>query len=224
MGSNRPQMGTTEPLTPLPLVSSLSAPPKSTHPSHRLPEGLAHAVALLTSAHQVVPEERDAKPQGEHHQVWGDAREESGKARCLCAEIEKGSCCQDPVGMKSHQVVLPGVQLRCLHQLDTEVEPKRGHKLVLCPWGDGALAMESRETMPGGGSLAPTVPSCWKRSTGMTQSFLTEMCFIACISISSHPLAKKTNPSSSYATEKTLPTSASTLSVGAEDVHSTREG
>lgn len=119
-------MGTNRSLTHLPLVSSVSAPQKITHPSHHLPETLAHAVALLTSTHQVVPEERDTKPQGEHHQVWGDAREERGKARCLCAEIDEGSNCQDPVGVKSQQVVLPRVQFRRLHQLGTGMEPKKG--------------------------------------------------------------------------------------------------
>lgn len=98
---------------------------------------LVHAATLLTSTHQVVPEEWDAKPQGEHHQMWGDAWEQRGKARCLRAEIEKGSCCQDPVGMKSHQVVLPRVQLCRLHQLDTQMEPKRSHELVLPPWRGG---------------------------------------------------------------------------------------
>lgn len=116
-------------------------PPLVTVP---MPPTACCAAALLTSAHQVVPEEGDAKPQGEHHQVWGDAWEERGKARCLRAEIDKGACCQDPVGMKSHQVVLPRVQLCCLHQLDMGMEPKRGHKLVLSPWGDGELALESR--------------------------------------------------------------------------------
>lgn len=120
---------------------------------------LVHGATLLTSTHQVVPEEWDAKPQGEHHQVWGDAWEQRGKARCLRAEIEKGSCCQDPVGMKSHQVVLPRVQLCRLHQLDIQMEPKRSHELVLSPWRGGALAMGRRTGILGVGSLAPAMPS-----------------------------------------------------------------
>lgn len=84
---------------------------------------------VLTSTHHIVPEEREAKPQGKHHQVGGDAWEERGKARCLCAEIDEGSSCQDSVGMKSHQVVLPRVQLCCLHQLDTEMKAKCGQSL-----------------------------------------------------------------------------------------------
>lgn len=83
-------------------------------------------IPLLTSTHQIVPEEREAKPQSKHHQVGSDAWEEFGKARCLCAEIEEGSSCQDSVGMESHHVVLPRVQLCCLHQLDTGMKPKRG--------------------------------------------------------------------------------------------------
>lgn len=81
-------------------------------------------IPLLTSTHQIVPEEREAKPQRKHHQVGSDAWEEFGKARCLCAEIEEGSSCQDSVGMESHHVVLPRVQLCCLHQLDTGMKPK----------------------------------------------------------------------------------------------------
>lgn len=154
-------------------------PPKSpnspTYPS----------AVVLTSSHQVVPEEGDTKPQGEHHQVRGDAREERGKPRGLRAEIEKGSHGQHPVGVESHQVVLPGVQFRRLHQLGTGM----GHGLVPSPWG-WSIGYGEQAAGLLGGSLAPTVPSAGKGQLKNSIFFFPTMYFIACFHIFPHPVAQ----------------------------------
>lgn len=81
----------------------------------------AWAAALLTSTHQVIPEEGDSEPDGQHHQVRSESREQLRKPSCLGAEIQEGAGHQDAVGMEANQVVLPRVQLRRFHQLEAQL-------------------------------------------------------------------------------------------------------
>lgn len=71
----------------------------------------------LTPGHDVVPEEGGPEPQSQHHQVGADAWEDRGKARAFGTQVEKGSRCQDSMGVKARDVVPGGVQLSRLDQL-----------------------------------------------------------------------------------------------------------
>lgn len=70
-----------------------------------------------TCTHNVISEERSPKPEGQHEEVAGDAREQLSEARCVGTKIGKGSCHQHTVGMKANHIVLPGIEVSCLHQL-----------------------------------------------------------------------------------------------------------
>lgn len=73
---------------------------------------------LLTSAHNVVPEEREVKPTGQHEQVRLEAREEAGEARGLGAEAAKGPGDQDAVRVEAKQIVVGRIQLCGFNQLE----------------------------------------------------------------------------------------------------------
>lgn len=60
--------------------------------------------------------------------MGADAREERREARALCAQVDKGSGSQDPVGVEASKVVPGGVQLSSLDQL----QGQRPGELDLC--------------------------------------------------------------------------------------------
>ncbi len=70
-----------------------------------------------TCTHDVVSEEWGSEPKGQHEQVAGEARKQLFKTCRISAEIGKGSRHQHAMGMEAQDVVVPGVQVSCLHQL-----------------------------------------------------------------------------------------------------------
>lgn len=81
--------------------------------------------SLHTCAHDVVSEKRGPKPKRQHEQVAGEARKQLPEARGISAEVGEGSCHQHSVWVEADDVVVPGVQVSSLHQLDREKEEQR---------------------------------------------------------------------------------------------------
>lgn len=79
----------------------------------------------LTPAHDVVAEEGDLEPEGQHQEVGGEPREELGEPRGFAAEVPKGAGHQDPVGVEAEEIIVGGVQLCRLHQLPVGKESKK---------------------------------------------------------------------------------------------------
>lgn len=91
-----------------------------------------HQTALgHTCTHDVVSEERGSKPKGQHEQVAGEAGKQLSEACSIGAEVGKGSCYQHTMRMEAHNVVLPWVQVSCLHKL--AAEKKRSGLVHLIP-------------------------------------------------------------------------------------------
>lgn len=82
-----------------------------------------------TCTHNVISEKWSPKPEGQHEQVAGQAGEQLVEACCIGTKIGKPSCHQHPMGMKANNIVLPGIQVSCLHQLGEE--KKRSDHLII---------------------------------------------------------------------------------------------
>ena len=71
-----------------------------------------------TCTHDVLPEERYTEESGEHGQAGAHPGEGLGEATALGAETRVASGTHDAVGVDAQDVVLLGVQIGCLHQLN----------------------------------------------------------------------------------------------------------
>lgn len=76
--------------------------------------------SCLTSKHDVISEKRHSEPEGQHEQVWGEAREQPGKLWCFRTEIPKCTGHQNSMRVKSKEIVTFRVQILCLHQLQRD--------------------------------------------------------------------------------------------------------
>lgn len=72
---------------------------------------------IHTCTHDVVSEEWGPEPKGQHEQVAGEARKQPPEACGISAEVGEGTCNQYAVRMEAHDVVVSGVQVSGLHQL-----------------------------------------------------------------------------------------------------------
>lgn len=86
-----------------------------------------------TCTHNVISEEWCPKPKGQHEEVAGDAREQLFEACGVGTKIGKRSCHQHTMRMKANNIVLPGVQVSCLHQL--REDKNRSDHLILSKRG-----------------------------------------------------------------------------------------
>lgn len=68
-----------------------------------------------TCTHDVVSEEWGSEPKGQHEQVAAEARVQLPEACGIRAEVGKGSCHQHAMRMEAQDVVLPRIQISCLH-------------------------------------------------------------------------------------------------------------
>lgn len=93
-----------------------------------------------TCTHDVVSEERGSKPKGQHEQVAGEAGKQLSEACSIGAEVGKGSCYQHTMRMEAHNVVLPRVQVSCLHKLAAE-KKRSGLVHLIPPERAGSLAL-----------------------------------------------------------------------------------
>ena len=75
-----------------------------------------------TCRHDVVSEEWGSEPKGQHDEVASKSRKQLSEACGVGAEVGKGSCHQHAMWMEAQDVVVPGVQVSCLHQLDGAFE------------------------------------------------------------------------------------------------------
>lgn len=73
-----------------------------------------------TCTHDVVSEEGGSEPQRQHEHVAGEAGELVPEACGVDAEVGEGSRHQDSVRVEAKDVVVPGVQICSLMQLQTE--------------------------------------------------------------------------------------------------------
>lgn len=72
---------------------------------------------VQTCTHYVVSEEWGSEPKGQHEQVAFESRKQLSEACGVGAEVSKGSCHQHAMWMEAQNIVVPGVQVSCLHQL-----------------------------------------------------------------------------------------------------------
>lgn len=71
-----------------------------------------------TCWHDVVSEERGPKPKRQHEQVAGEAWKELPEASGVGTEVGEAPGHQHTVWVEPHHIVIPGVQVSSLHQLD----------------------------------------------------------------------------------------------------------
>lgn len=70
-----------------------------------------------TCTHDVVSKEWGSEPKRQHEHVAGEAGKQLSEACSTGAEVGKGSCYQHTMRMEAHHIVLPWVQISCLHKL-----------------------------------------------------------------------------------------------------------
>ena len=75
-----------------------------------------------TCTHDVLPKERYPEESGEHGQAGAHPGEGLGETTALGAETRVASCRHDAVRVDAQDVVLLGVQLGCLHQLNNNTK------------------------------------------------------------------------------------------------------
>ena len=88
-------------------------------------------VPALTCRHDVVSEERSSEPQRQHQQVAVEAWEQTPEARRMGAEVAEGSSHQHTVRMEAQDVVVAGVQVCGLDQLETTRETRVTTLMIL---------------------------------------------------------------------------------------------
>ena len=86
----------------------------------------------LTSKHDVVSEERSSEPQRQHQQVAVQAWEETPEACRIGAEVTEGSSHQHTVRMEAQDIVVSGVQVCGLDQLETTRETRVRTLMMSC--------------------------------------------------------------------------------------------
>lgn len=78
-----------------------------------------------TCTHNVISEKWSPEPERQHEEVAGEAGEQLLEACCIGTKVGKCSGHQHPVRMEANNIVLPGIQVRCLHQLGGRKEEIR---------------------------------------------------------------------------------------------------